>query len=85
MIDATRQTLVRLGRGLAAAMLLVAVVGRPGPASAQGLSARVFRDAPYYEPLLAEPRPARTMLLVPAWSKEFPRRSCFATASESPP
>ena len=45
------------------------------PAHAQEerpIDSRVFRDAPYYEPLLAEPRPARTMLLIPAWSKAFP-------------
>ena len=40
--------------------------------NAQQLKAKVFRDAFYYEPLLAEPRPARMMLLIPAWSKEFP-------------
>lgn len=45
------------------------------PAHAQDdrlIKTKVFRDSPYYEPLLAEPRPARTMLLIPAWSKEFP-------------
>src|SRR5688572_2414144 len=36
------------------------------------IKTKVFRDAAYYEPLLAEPRPARMMLLIPAWSKEFP-------------
>ena len=45
------------------------------PAGAQDerkVTSKVFRDAPYFEPLLAEPRPARIMLLIPAWSKEFP-------------
>ena len=45
------------------------------PAAAQddrALKTKLFRDAPYYEPLLAEPRPARIMLLIPAWSKAFP-------------
>jgi hypothetical protein len=43
------------------------------PAWAQSaLSTEFFRDRPFYEPLLAEPRPARTMLLVPGWSEEFP-------------
>jgi len=32
----------------------------------------LFRDKVLYEPLLGETRPARTMLLIPAWSKEFP-------------
>jgi hypothetical protein len=31
-----------------------------------------FRDLPYYEPLRAEPRAARILLLIPAWSDEFP-------------
>lgn len=31
-----------------------------------------FRDKVLYEPLLGETRPARTMLLIPAWSDEFP-------------
>jgi hypothetical protein len=60
-----------VARRLAAATLLMAVVDGI-PASAQSLSMKFFRDRPYYEPLLAEPRPARIMLLVPAWSKEFP-------------
>jgi hypothetical protein len=56
-----------------ATLLAAAIVISRVPASAQGsVSAQVFRDQPYYEPLLAEPRPARTMLLIPAWSKEFP-------------
>lgn len=45
------------------------------PSAAQeqpAIKAKTFRDAPYYEPLLGEPRPARTMLLIPAWSEEFP-------------
>ena len=49
--------------------------------NAQQLKAKVFRDAFYYEPLLAEPRPARTMLLIPAWSKEFPHSRSPATGS----
>jgi hypothetical protein len=40
--------------------------------NAQEIKTKVFRDAGYYEPLLGEPRPARTMLLIPAWSKAFP-------------
>jgi hypothetical protein len=32
-----------------------------------------FRDEPYYEPLYAEPRAARVMLLIPAWSEAFPQ------------
>lgn len=53
--------------------VLMLLSGSRTPASAQTqLFTKTFRDAPYYEPLLAEPRPARTMLLVPAWSKEFP-------------
>jgi hypothetical protein len=66
-----RQPVIKTVR-LAFAGLLLAVVLYGGSASAQGLSTKFFRDQPYYEPLLAEPRPARTMLLVPAWSKEFP-------------
>lgn len=31
-----------------------------------------FKDLPYYEPLKADPRAAKTTLVVPAWSKEFP-------------
>jgi len=31
-----------------------------------------FRDLTYYEPLRAEPRAARILLLVPAWSKALP-------------
>lgn len=72
MNESVRRQYFHPGRGLAFAMMLVAVVAGCSPASAQVLSMKVFRDAPYYEPLLAEPRPARTMLLVPAWSKEFP-------------
>ena len=53
--------------------LLVTALAVAAPAVAQDtLSAEFFRDWPLYEPLLAEPRPARTMLLVPGWSKEFP-------------
>ena len=55
-----------------AAVLTVAVL-LARPAFAQGsLSVEFFRDQPFYEPLLAEPRPARMMLLIPAWSDEFP-------------
>jgi hypothetical protein len=31
-----------------------------------------FADRPYYEPLLAEQRAARTLILFPAWAHEFP-------------
>jgi hypothetical protein len=55
---------------VAAMMLIQCAFWRP--ASAQTLSTEFFRDWPLYEPLLAEPRPARTMLLVPGWSEEFP-------------
>ena len=44
-------------------------VSGPGPLS---VDTEVFRDRPYYEPLRAEPRAARILLLVPAWSREFP-------------
>jgi hypothetical protein len=59
-------------RRLVFAALLTAAAGGSVPAAAQPLSVKLFRDQPYFEPLLAEPRPARTMLLIPAWSKEFP-------------
>ncbi len=59
-------------RTYVAAVLTVAVL-LARPAFAQGsLSVEFFRDKPLYEPLLAEPRPARMMLLIPAWSDEFP-------------
>jgi hypothetical protein len=56
-------------------LLLLATSMTSVPADAQDqrrLKSKVFRDAPYYDPLLAEPRPARIMLLIPAWSKPFP-------------
>jgi hypothetical protein len=31
-----------------------------------------FKDLPYYDPLMSEPRAARIELILPAWSKEFP-------------
>jgi len=52
-------------------VLIQCVLWRPARAQ-DTLSTEFFRDHPFYEPLLAEPRPARTMLLVPGWSKEFP-------------
>jgi hypothetical protein len=56
------------------ATLLLAASAFSLPVFAQdALSTEFFRDRPFYEPLLAEPRPARTMLLIPAWSKEFPQ------------
>src|SRR5262245_16957886 len=59
-------------RNSAIACVSLTLIAVAHPARAQSLTDHYFRDAPYYEPLLAEPRPARTMLLVPAWSKEFP-------------
>jgi len=52
-------------------VLIECVLWRPAWAQS-ALSTEFFRDRPLYEPLLAEPRPARTMLLVPGWSAEFP-------------
>jgi hypothetical protein len=56
--------------------LTLAVLAVPAQAQTQEedliIGAKLFRDRDYYEPLLAEPRPARIMLLIPAWSKEFP-------------
>jgi hypothetical protein len=57
------------------ALLAIVLTTCSVPAHAQDerlIKLKLFRDAPYYEPLLGEPRPARTMLLIPAWSKEFP-------------
>ena len=63
-------------RSMSTGLILVTALAAGGaPAEAQDariVDARTFNDAGYYEPLLAEPRPARTMLLIPAWSKEFP-------------
>ena len=59
-------------RNRAIALVSLALVAIAFPVRAQSLTDHYFRDAPYYEPLLAEPRPARTMILIPAWSKEFP-------------
>lgn len=54
-------------------LLTTSVTGLPAHAQDQRrLKSKLFRDAPYFEPLLAEPRPARIMLLIPAWSKQFP-------------
>jgi hypothetical protein len=56
-------------------LLVAGLAALSVPARAQEdriLKTKVFRDAPYYEPLLAEPRPARNAILIPAWSKEFP-------------
>ena len=53
-------------------LLVLGMMTLASHVQAQQLKAKVFRDAFYYEPLLAEPRPARMMLLIPAWSKEFP-------------
>lgn len=64
-------TPLRARSGLFAPVLLLA--GIVTPAAAQdGPKIDFLKDRPFYEPLLAEPRPARTMLLIPAWSKEFP-------------
>ena len=55
-------------------VLGLAAIGRPARAQDddRAIQIKTFRDAVYFEPLLAEPRPARTFLLIPAWSKEFP-------------
>jgi hypothetical protein len=53
-------------------LLTLGLLAFSSEAYAQEIQTKMFRDAPYYEPLLGEPRPARTMLLIPAWSKEFP-------------
>jgi hypothetical protein len=65
-------------RRLIIATVLFAALLPGSDASAQGTPLpfgdrfTFFRDRPYYEPLFAEPRPARTMILIPAWSEEFP-------------
>jgi hypothetical protein len=62
-------------RRLIAVLTVGGLVGFSQQAGAQDerrLKTKLFRDAPYFEPLLAEPRPARIFLLIPAWSKEFP-------------
>ena len=60
-------------RVITAVLLLAALaIALPAPAQDAGPTLRFFRDQAFYEPLLAEPRPARNMLLIPAWSKEFP-------------
>ena len=54
--------------------LFVCLVLTAGVAHAQSTVRTVaFRDEPYYEPLYAEPRAARVMLLIPAWSEAFPQ------------
>jgi hypothetical protein len=59
---------------IALAAALVAIVASPAAAQAdrRKLDMWAFRDLPYYDPLLSEPRAARVELIVPAWSKEFP-------------
>lgn len=60
-------------RALILLLLTTSVTSLPAHAQDQRrLKSKLFRDAPYFEPLLAEPRPARIMLLIPAWSKQFP-------------
>ena len=39
------------------------------PESGSSLHRFAFRDVPYYEPLRAEPRAARNMIMFPAWAK----------------
>ena len=58
--------------GLVTVSLVVSALPAQAQDDAQRIKTKVFRDAVYYEPLLGEARPARTMLLIPAWSKEFP-------------
>ena len=41
-------------------------------ANAQGVDAKPFFDAHYYDPLKAEPHAARIKILLPAWSGPFP-------------
>ena len=55
-----------------AAVFAALCISRSAVAQESPPTFRFFRDRPYYEPLLAEPRPARNMLLVPGWSDEFP-------------
>ena len=38
----------------------------------EGVKTRMFRKLPFYDPLRAEHHAARSKLLIPAWSKEFP-------------
>lgn len=61
-------------RSALTAILLPVAIDVALPAMAQDAlpKPRFFRDRTFYEPLLAEPRPARNMLLVPAWSEAFP-------------
>ena len=59
-------------RRISTTVLLVATCFVGSAYAQTGVSAEFFRDRPYYEPLLGETRPARTMLLIPAWSEEFP-------------
>jgi hypothetical protein len=66
----SRQAFARLRHTIAASLLTT--IGMGVQTSAQDISFVAFRDRPYYEPLLAETRPARTSILFPAWSKEFP-------------
>ena len=53
-----------------AAVALVAMV--PTTADGQSLNMWTFKDLPYYEPLMAEPRAARMEVTIPAWAKQFP-------------
>src|SRR5215471_18453879 len=46
--------------------------GQPATVSDAGVHTFAFTDLPYYEPLRAEPRAARNMILFPAWAKQFP-------------
>jgi hypothetical protein len=64
---------------VAGAILLVHVTARaqvpaaqPSDDSTPTAHTYAFTDLPYYEPLRAEPRAARILILFPAWSKAFP-------------
>lgn len=66
-----------LRRGSLVALLFLssaAVAWAQGSADSDdgSLSVWTLRDRPYYEALKAEPRAARTQLVVPAWSEAFP-------------
>ncbi|HYT66613.1 MAG TPA: hypothetical protein VEL51_09360 [Vicinamibacterales bacterium] len=56
---------------IAVAVVLIAIA--PRRASCQSKpDVWMFRDLPYYEPLMAEPRAARVELTLPAFAKQFP-------------
>jgi hypothetical protein len=56
-------------------LVILALSMLSATAAARGqsfLAVSAFHDRPYYEPLAAEPRAARIMLVVPSWAKAFP-------------